>query len=103
MRFFERGRGGENYLDDEELEERPLKLKDLRSENKRKRKEPPRPWGKKERMVVLIVLLVTAIVSAVLAFGASGGSKIHFKLSKPNLNLNFLNIFKEETIIIEKK
>jgi len=31
------------------------KFKDLNPENKKRRKEPPKPWGKKERLIVLIV------------------------------------------------
>lgn len=77
------------------------KFRDLNPGNKRKRKEPPKPWGKKERMVVLIILLVTAIISAILAIGSGHGSGIHLGL--PKIDLNSLNIFKQETIIIPKK
>jgi len=79
-------------------------LKDLKPENKKKRKEPPKPWGKRERLIVLMVLLVTTIVSVVLLFSdslknKSGGLNIQL----PKINLNSINIFKGETIVIEKK
>lgn len=80
------------------------KLKDLKPENKKKRVEPPKPWGKKERIIVLSVLLVTTIISAILLLGNLG--KLNFKssgLKFPKINLNSLNIFKGETITIEKK
>jgi hypothetical protein len=77
------------------------KFRDLNPKNKKKRKEPPKPWGKTERMVVLIILLATVIISAILAFGSVDKDKI--KISLPTFNLNSLNIFKEETIIVGNK
>jgi hypothetical protein len=99
----------EEYEDEDEFseeeggEDRKLtkKFRDLNPKNKRKRKEPPKPWGKKERVIVLVILLVTVIISAVLAIGARGGSRFRFSL--PKFNINSLNIFKEETIIVGKK
>jgi hypothetical protein len=103
--------GEEDYEDedellaDEEKEDRRFtrNFKDLKPENRRKRKEPPKPWGKKERLLVLIFLLVTVVVSAVLALSATSRSfsGFHINLSKPDFS--FLNIFKEETIEIRKK
>jgi len=77
------------------------KFRDLNPKNKKKRKEPPKPWGKKERMLVLVILLVTVIISAILAFGSGNKGKI--KISLPKFDLNSLNIFKEETIIVGNK
>lgn len=72
---------------------------DLKPENKRKRKEPPKPWGKKERYIVLFILLVTVATAAVLAVSARD-----FKLpGLPKLNLNFKSPFKEEVIIVGSK
>lgn len=79
-------------------------LKDLKPENKKKRKEPPKPWGKRERFIVLAVLLATTIISAILLFGDSIKSnlgKINFNL--PKIDLSSINIFKGETIEIRKK
>src|ERR1035437_3760355 len=86
---------------DEETNFTRRKIRDLNPENKKKRKEPPKPWGKKERVTVLIILLVTVIISAILAIGASG--QIKFNLNLSNFDLGSLNIFKEQTIIIPKK
>jgi hypothetical protein len=100
----------EEYEDEDEFDEEEnvrgdrkftKKFRDLNPGNKRKRKEPPKPWGKKERMVVLVILLATAIISAILALGSGHGSGIHLGL--PKIDLNSLNIFKQETIIIRKE
>lgn len=97
---------GRSKDEDEEYDDDPTsyktsrgKLKDLKSENRRKRKEPPKPWGKRERLVVLIVLAVTVLVSGILAFS----NQFHLKLGFPKVNFGSLNPFKEETIIIQKK
>lgn len=92
----------------EKLEERRLKrrLKDLKAENKKRRKEPPKPWGKKERMMVLIIFGVTILISAFLAISSRGIGGIDF--SGPSFSLKApdfgsLNIFKEQTIEIRKR
>src|SRR3972149_7124737 len=77
------------------------KFKDLSPENKKKRKEPPKPWGKKERIIVLSTLLITIATSAVLALSARD-----FNL--PNLprldgSFNFSNPFGEDKIILGGK
>ena len=77
------------------------KFRDLNPINKKKRKEPPKPWGKKERMIILVILLVTVVISAILAVGAR--SENTFRFSLPRFDIDSLNIFKEETIIIQKK
>ena len=46
------------------------KLKDLKSENRKKRKEPPKPWGRKERLLVFWVFFITVALSGVLALSA---------------------------------
>ena len=79
-------------------------FRDLKPENNKKRKEPPKPWGKRERIIVLTVLLATVIISAILSFSNTfkgGFGNIHLEL--PRFNLSSLNIFKGETIIINKK
>jgi len=99
----------EDYEDEDEMIEEEegrsrkfsRKFRDLKNENKKKRKEPPKPWGKRERILVLVTLLLTMILSGVLAFTSSGnrlaGVKLNF--SKPNFSFD---IFKEKTIILEK-
>lgn len=92
----------------EKLEERRLKrrLKDLKAENKKRRKEPPKPWGKRERVMVLVIFGATILISAFLAIGSRGISGIdfsgfHFNMESPDFGS--LNIFKEQTIEIRKK
>ncbi len=108
MAIFKRNKE-EDYEDEDEFNEeenrgdRKLtkKFRDLNSKNKKKRKEPPKPWGRKERLIVLVILLVTVIISAILAFGARNKNSI--RLNLPKFDINSLNIFKEETIIVGKK
>jgi hypothetical protein len=76
-------------------------IRDLKPGNRKKRKEPPKPWGKKERMIVFIILLVSVVASAILAIGANNKAK--FRVGLPKFDLNSLNIFKEQTIIVGKK
>src|SRR3972149_9488111 len=84
----------------DKTEEIKLKnFKDLNPENKRKRKEPARPWGKKERYIVLAVLLITIFTAATLAVSARD-----FKLPGfPKLKFDFANPFREQTIVIGNK
>lgn len=80
------------------------KLKDLKPENKKKRKEPPKPWGKKERIIVLAVLLVTTIFSAILLLRNLGGPSFKgFNFRLPKIDIRSINIFRGETITIEKE
>lgn len=80
------------------------KLKDLNPENKKKRKEPPKPWGKKERIIVLSVLLVTTVFSAILLLRNLRGSSFKgFNFHFPKIDIRSINIFKGETITIEKE
>lgn len=90
-------------LDEEqlaELEERIMskkKIHDLNPGNIKKRKEPVKPWGKKERFWVLFILLATVLTSIGLALRASGSLKI------PRLNFNLGDFWQEEAIVIGKK
>ena len=75
------------------------KFKDLNSKNKKKRKEPPKPWGVRERLIVLGILISTILISIILALPARD-----FKLSGlPRINFadfNIDDIFGEKTIEI---
>lgn len=88
--------------EDELLEESPRKIRDLKSENKRTRKEPVKPWGSKERLFILVILCVTVLSSGFLSLSAR-----NFKLPKlPKLSItNFskLNPFKEQIIVVGNK
>lgn len=93
----------EDYdYEDEEFEEHedrrpnPRKFKDLKPENKKKRKEPPKPWGRPERLTVLIVFLVSILTAGILSLSAR-----NFKLpGLPRISLPSFN-FGEETFVIE--
>lgn len=100
------GKGKNETGGEESKEERKItrNLKDLKPENKKKRKEPPKPWGKNERIIVLTVLIVTTLVSVILLVKSRGGfGNTGVKINFPKINLNSINFFKGETIIIEKK
>ena len=119
MGLFGKKKQDEEEIDEEfeqdadiDLQNRKLtrQLRDLKSENKKKRKEPPKPWGKKERLTVLVVMVVTILVSGVLFLMSNNNLQLpiynlqimnNFQLSKPDFGS--LNIFKEETIEIRKK
>lgn len=92
----------EEFEEVEELDFPKKKIKDLNPQNKRARKEPIKPWGKFERMFVLIVLLLTVVSSGLLALSAR-----NFKLPQmPRLKLPELsefNLFKEQTIVVGNK
>lgn len=90
---------------DEELEEQEIprrKFRDLNPENRKTRKEPLKPWGMKERLIILVVLLITVLTSGILALTAR-----NFKLPKiPALKISSitsLNPFKEQVIIVGNK
>ena len=104
MLFGKKEKESEDKIDLKNSRKITKNLKDLKPENKKKRKEPPKPWGKKERIIVLIILLATTIISAALLYRnslRSGRDILLFHL--PKLNLESLNIFKGETIVIEKE
>lgn len=98
-------------IKEDELREKKLirQLKDLKAENKKKRTEPPKPWGKKERLTVLVIMMITVLISGVLFIMSNSNfqlsiinfqSIINSQLS--NIDFSRFNIFKEETIMINK-
>jgi beta-lactamase class A len=88
----------------ENLETRRLKrkLRDLQSEHKKNRKEPLKPWGKKERLIVAGFFLVTTLGATIMFLFSH-----EFKFpGLPRLSLsdiNFKSPFKEEVIQIGRK
>lgn len=101
-------------VEDEKLDRRlTRKFKDLNSNSKTqsvsrepKRKEPPKPWGKKERLTVLAILLTTVLLSAVLTLSSKGFNFftfINLTKSEPKFNLDNFKFLREETIEIRKK
>lgn len=76
-------------------------FKDLKPENKKKRKAPPKPWGKKERIIVLIVLLLTAGTSGFLALSSREWKVAGLpRIEAPKIEAPFIG---EEKIVIEGK
>ncbi|MFI5241155.1 MAG: serine hydrolase [Microgenomates group bacterium] len=110
MRLFGKKKEEEEFDDEEELmqEEEDLrrrKIRDLKPENRKKRKEPPKVWGKKERYIVFGVFFSTIVIAGFLAMSARefklpGFPRLSFNFDKPSFNLN---IFKEQTIVVGSK
>lgn len=103
MGLFRRKKDIDIEEEDLEASDNPRQIKrqfkDLNPENKKARKEPIKPWGMQERIVVLVVLLVTVLTSGILALSAR-----NFKLPKiPKLalpSLSSLNPFQEQVIVV---
>lgn len=101
MSVFGRKSEDEEYDEEYEVEERrPRKIRDLNPRNKRKRKEPPKPWGKKERLIVLVILLVSVVTSSTLAVSARDFKLPGFPRFSLDLKDLKFNFFKGRTIII---
>lgn len=102
MGLFSKKKEETEEVEELELETPKRKIRDLKPENRRARKEPIKPWGMKERLVVLSVLLITVLTSGILALSAR-----NFKLPKlPPLkipSMSDLNPFKEQTIVVGNK
>jgi beta-lactamase class A len=94
MSLFKRNKDEEE--DDEEYEERELsrkKIKDLKPENKKKRKEIAKPWGKKERYLVLWTAVGTVAISIIL-FASARSWKL------PGMPKITLPSFNQDSIVI---
>ena len=84
-------------VDVEEEEARSKKIRDLAPQNRKKRKEPPKPWGRTERIIVLVFLLLTIFIPAALAASARNWKLPGLpKISLPKLSLD------KGPIVIEK-
>ncbi|MEK7526241.1 MAG: serine hydrolase [Patescibacteria group bacterium] len=84
---------------EEEVEQQLQEQQDSHLPARKRRKEPIKPWGRKERYLVLSILLFTTLTSAVLAMAARD-----WKLpGLPKLSFSNLNLFDGGEIIIENK
>ncbi len=99
--FFKKNKTDEDFEDYQERGRKWIKrvpkdeeFRDLNPKNQKKRKEPKKPWGKKERLFVLIIIFLTAGVSLILSLD-SYSWKISGLPSVP------FSLFKEETFMIE--
>jgi beta-lactamase class A len=92
MSIFSRARERQIEDDAEEAEEsgpRYKKIRDLAPENRKKRKEPPKPWGRTERIIVLVFLLLTILIPAGLAASARNWKLPGLpRIALPKLSLN---------------
>ncbi len=107
MALFGKKKKKENEEDDiidEELEEKreekkvKRKLKDLSPENRKKRKEPPKPWGKKERITVLVIFLVMALAASIMTLAAEGSPIIKNFINIKNAITESIKGFKSDTV-----
>jgi len=74
-------------------------FRDLKPENKRRRKEPLRPWGKKDRILVALLLLFTAGISSYLGLSARNWKLPG--LAKINLKSLSNSFFGSDTIVLK--
>ena len=107
MKLFSGRKRQDEEEDYEEVEEVVVKrrpksesFRDLKPENRKRRKEPKKPWGRPERLFVLFAILLTTGGSGILALSARSWKLPGLpRISIPRLTLpSFLD---EETIIIE--
>jgi len=81
----------------EEEEDEEKEELESRKKTPRKKKELPKPWGKKERLIVFYTLSVSVFLSAMLAASARS-----WKLpGLPKFSLPKISFFGEETYVIE--
>ena len=102
MVIFRRKRQEEEKYEEEEFSTRRPKskeFKDLKPQYRKKRKEPPKPWGKKERLLVFFILIFTAGASGVLALSARSWKLPG--LPRIKISLPSFSFFGEEKIVIE--
>lgn len=95
MAFFRKKKKKKN---EDSEDKKPVKKKKKEGEDEvKKRKKVEKPWGKKERLFVFAILVVTVGTSSVLAL-----SSREWKLpGLPKLSMPKLNFFGEEKYVIE--
>jgi beta-lactamase class A len=93
-------------LEDKEglLAKKPLRRRDNPASPRLRRarkKEPPKPWGRKERLILLSIIFVTAGTSFILALSARAWKLPGLPRPKaPSISIPF---FSEEKIVIETR
>ncbi len=88
----------EDILENEEKLNLPArrKFRDLNPESRKRRKEPIKPWTKKERLLVLSLLALTIISSAIFGLLARD-----WKLpGLPKIKFSGLNLFSGEIVLV---
>lgn len=85
---------GEN---EEERTVKVKKIKDLNSLNKKRRKEPIRAWNRFDRIILLIIILITCGWSLYFALSSRG-----WKLPDlPRISVPKINLFGNKTVVLE--
>jgi len=84
--------------EDEELDDKKIdsSLKDLKPENRKKRKEPPKPWGKKERQGILLFFLLTVAVAVILSLASRSWKLPGF----PRISFPDIHLFTTKTFVV---
>lgn len=100
MSIFKKAAEEEMDFDEDEVEDeerggalRRKKIRDLKPENRKKRKELPKPWTKKERYLIIYTLVGTFLLSVAL-FASARGWKL------PGLPKIKLPALADKTIVI---
>ncbi|MCX7928435.1 MAG: class A beta-lactamase-related serine hydrolase [Patescibacteria group bacterium] len=76
-------------------------FKDLNPHNKRKRREPKKEWGTKERIVVMTALFVTAGLSVIFALHSRSWKLANApRVQPPDISMPFVS---EETIVLDSR
>lgn len=76
----------------------PSELKDLIPQNRRKRKEPQKPWGKKERLFVGIIFLSTILTASAMSLSARSWKLPGLPSLKTTFSLK--GLFEEKTVVV---
>lgn len=92
----------EDDISEEEFDqpEKTKKIRDLKPDNRRARKEVVKPWGKKERLLVFLTLFVTILISGGLALSARSYKLPNLPELSPSLILS-LNPFRERVLVVD--
>ena len=102
MAILKRNDDEDEYEDEEDdfrKRKRIRRVKDLHAENKKSRKEPTKPWGKRERLIVFCVLVITVGTSGILYLTSRAWKLPGLpRIKLPTISLPFLS---QETIVIE--
>jgi len=75
---------------------RSRKIKDLKPENRRRRKEPIRPWSKYDRVILVSLIVITFFSSFYFALSAKGFEFPNVK----EISFPKINFFSGETIVL---
>ncbi|MCS7092015.1 MAG: class A beta-lactamase-related serine hydrolase [Patescibacteria group bacterium] len=76
-------------------------FKDLNPQNKKKRREPKKEWGTKERIIVMTALFVTAGLSAIFALHSRSWKLANApRVQPPDISVPFVS---EETIVLDSR